>query len=861
MLGMKLFLKPNKQSNQDENNINYQMERREIINGAKNKSPDIIIKDIRNKKNSVEKKHVLKVRKDKNLKLPLNNNLNEQQNNDDENCITLDKEILKLWEDLKVTDTYKENFCKKLSYFKENIQENIIRKEKESLIKVLDRILVVTSAIIKRERKLKEFKTLDSVLIARSYIKPNEIINQAKNIIKEIKSYNIELYKALYELQKIFIYDAQHNKYDIFHMPNNYLFREDFFMRLQEDTKILYNSDLGNKLKIKNIFDPLLLYIDEDDQPDLKGLTDVLHWLNNHLVYTDYKITRKQKNNLKYVKISKKLNIDAKNPKIFQNHIISSNKYLDLRKNENTEKTSNDDQKIFQKKRDFIKSKNKLDKHNNSSISLYNENQSNDNLKSNQKIDKVEKINKNVNDHLIIEAVQIMKTDNISEEQGLFFYQGKIYELENLYKEFYANLSDDQKITFNINKDINCYGEGIFPMIILKKENGKIVSFISMQFSNEKEDSLCINTIGTLGNVQESLSDLMTLLQTKNIKYNLLLIDLYYKRTNNNTFELNKEINLIFKLLKFRWVKLENHDGIRFQKMKFTNDNYKLDDNKNDILPSYLFKIKSSLLISTGEKNDNNNINYKKEKEINRLNLNICENIFTQNQDELEKITKSGLKIDMDEDESIQNIYDKIKEKKLFSFGVNSNSEIKLNKNYWSYFESEFQSNTVSFATIKGAKYIRVKGNIQFFFEKETEQKYYMLISSDSNALILGNINNKTKNKIMEEYNQDLFSYFKFIYPKLTNDEMEEVKCIYLPKFNMDKNINMNNINSVINNIVNVEYSEKINSNMNDNISGLKFLYYDFDNKDVILDKPLLVVGININLQSDNPIMFCEIFE
>ena len=72
----------------------------------------------------------------------------------------------------------------------------------------------------------------------------------------------------------------------------------------------------------------------------------------------------------------------------------------------------------------------------------------------------------------------------------------------------------------------------------------------------------------------------------------------------------------------------------------------------------------------------------------------------------------------------------------------------------------------------------------------------------------------------------------------------------------------MNNINSSIKNIVNVEYSSKIISNYKENIKNIKTIQYDLQDNDVVLEMPLFLSGINIYLQNDdNPIVFCCIIE
>ena len=829
---------------------------------SQEESPDFIIKEHKNRKNSVEKKVLIKMKKEKDIisRIHGNNNsgfnqYNQLINNKNEtNHPLIDDEILKLWEEQKVTEVYKELFCKKLLYFRENVQELIIKKEKENLNRVRDRLYIVTSAFLSRERAIKEFRTLEAILLSRSYMNVREILIQGKKMVKEIQIQNIKLFKSLYELQRLFFYDSVHNKYDISKIPNNYLYKEDFFIKLQEDVKFLYESQLGSKLNIKNSFDPLLLYIDDEEQNDLKGLGETLLWLNNNLIYTNYKLPKKYRINKKFVKSNKKFNIDAGNSKNIVKPAFNLNKYLLHEKIENFDKTSNDNLKNNIKNKQIIeyKKKNGISKnYNNSNYDLDNNNIGN-NIISN---------NINNNNHVIIDAIKT-NPPNEPKNKGLFFYQGNISDLENLYRDFYNEVPENVRITFNLKNDINLYSEGIFPMIIIEKENDKLVSFISLQLSNDKENSLSINTIGTLRNVQECIQDVINFLSDNKINYNLLLIDLYYKKEDNK-YELDKEINLIFKLLKFRWLKLENLEGVRFQKMKYTNPDWRNDEENNQKLPIYLFELKSSLLISIGKKIENenkcnNNINNLNEKEINKLNLNICENIYSENKEELEKIFKSITGVDLDKNESIQNIYNKIKEKNLHIFNINN---INITENYWSYFSFESQISSMSMVNLNNNKYIRIKNDIQYFYDKDNAQEFYMFLSKNGNAYIIGNINNQTKNKILNEYDNNLYNFFKFIYPRLNSTENKEINCLYIPEFNFEKNINLNSISSSIENIVNVEYSAKIISNNQENVKDFKTIKYDLQKNDIILEKPFLLSGINIYLQNDNPIIFCSLIE
>ena len=60
--------------------------------------------------------------------------------------------------------------------------------------------------------------------------------------------------------------------------------------------------------------------------------------------------------------------------------------------------------------------------------------------------------------------------------------------------------------------------------------------------------------------IKNGINELLKFLSVKKINYQNLTIDLYYENINDNII-LNKEIDNIFRELKFKWIKLENLEG------------------------------------------------------------------------------------------------------------------------------------------------------------------------------------------------------------------------------------------------------------------------------------------------------------
>jgi hypothetical protein len=178
---------------------------------------------------------------------------------------------------------------------------------------------------------------------------------------------------------------------------------------------------------------------------------------------------------------------------------------------------------------------------------------------------------------------------------------------------YYNTIPNEQKIISNIKEDLMEYTKGINPMFIIKKNYGDITYFCSLEYSNEDENTLHISNFSINNNeIKNGIEELIKFLNEKKIIYQYLTIDLYYENKDGKLI-LNKEINDIFKSMKFKWSKLENKEGgIRYQKMKFTNPDYI----ENTFIDNYAMNFISGLIIYHGKNKAVKNISNSVEKDI-----------------------------------------------------------------------------------------------------------------------------------------------------------------------------------------------------------------------------------------------------
>ena len=179
-------------------------------------------------------------------------------------------------------------------------------------------------------------------------------------------------------------------------------------------------------------------------------------------------------------------------------------------------------------------------------------------------------------------------------------YDEKSYPpLDILYKAYIATVSNEIKISFKINQDINYYSSiGVSPKIIIFKENQTFLygmATLSYDPSQLYKKSLIITSISC----SKNYSIINTILQlvdycNKNLEYDELVLYLYFYQDENKKGEylLNEEYkNMIKTKTLFKWTALENSDNerkIKYHYKKSFDKNYIENKNSVKILNNYV---------------------------------------------------------------------------------------------------------------------------------------------------------------------------------------------------------------------------------------------------------------------------------
>jgi len=205
---------------------------------------------------------------------------------------------------------------------------------------------------------------------------------------------------------------------------------------------------------------------------------------------------------------------------------------------------------------------------------------------------------------------------------NIHFANESIKIFQKKYTEFYSQVNSEQKIAFKLQDNISEYIKGFNPKVLLAvdSESNKIIAICCVQYDSLYDNFLRLlikNFICLQYEKFELFANAFMNFILKNFPCEEIFFDLYYEFKNGN-FEVNSYLlNILKKSLGFKWTKLENKIGERYQKMsikvnqgvnmnlKTYNQNYQPginseDLNSNDKLDSKnnLFSLESENLMT-----------------------------------------------------------------------------------------------------------------------------------------------------------------------------------------------------------------------------------------------------------------------
>ncbi len=505
-----------------------------------------------------------------------------------------------------------------------------------------------------------------------------------------------------------------------------------------------------------------------------------------------------------------------------------------------------------------------------------------------------EDIQENIIEDTINEDIQI--------QNGYKYYiqvfNGNIYLFNEIFSDFIVKIPEEQKISFNIEDNLSKYICGIYPRILMLKNNkGKIQGLTIISFDPFSIENKSINLLLICSLTNEILSDILIDVKkyiSENLDYDEIRIEFFYGNKDGQ-FYLFKEIEKSIKDEgKFKWVNMEN-DGIN-RKIKYKYQN----PNKNNILFSsgkYILELKTASIVSFSSNDDKKEISYINSNNLNdfgiisifsemilhkNYKLSFChENTSSFNEflktlkfNKFKKITSDFIQNQLG---TFDEMKDFIKENLDSLTYMINDSLLKTSLIGTSLMKIEVAFETVIKTSINGYLYnIIVNNDIEVFSYKDEEdnnneiQLFYFVHSINENiSFIIHEFKNNSTFEYFVDNNSDdnknICDIFQIIYSKLKEQPEKLMRKIYLPSFKISnstivnkpsflkgtKLINENGKFQVesFNQIENFSLGIEINKN---NLTNSQIELENIDeNKDIVIKNDFLIALINPDLLSD----------
>ena len=165
------------------------------------------------------------------------------------------KYLKKSWDELGVTDEYKDNFIENILKINALERNNILEKEKITLTKLNNSLINLKKEIISREKNINSLHKYNNII--ENYIIEGNTINIHSNKFQEICNviiglrYNaINIVNQISNINKIIFTHKQ--KWNLKKIKEKFLYDPKYLNKMKEDLKFLKNSILSKFIEMNN---------------------------------------------------------------------------------------------------------------------------------------------------------------------------------------------------------------------------------------------------------------------------------------------------------------------------------------------------------------------------------------------------------------------------------------------------------------------------------------------------------------------------------------------------------------------------------------------------------------------------------
>ena len=171
--------------------------------------------------------------------------------------------LIDLWNDLGVTNKFRYQFNKSLYPLSNEEKEISIKNEIKNLNKFRKNLMKFTDDVTQREKNiqlLREYdKKVKSVFLKGAKKLNNSNLNDIIKIIEELRYNSINCVNSLIKVRELSYYKSLKGKYNFNKMNKNYIYNNDYLIKMKNDMNFLRNSYMGNYIDFTNgEIDPFL---------------------------------------------------------------------------------------------------------------------------------------------------------------------------------------------------------------------------------------------------------------------------------------------------------------------------------------------------------------------------------------------------------------------------------------------------------------------------------------------------------------------------------------------------------------------------------------------------------------------------
>jgi len=163
--------------------------------------------------------------------------------------------INNLWEELGVTKEYQEQFENYL--YDENLKMIMFYQEKESLQKFRNALMKLRKEILSRENNIESL--IKIIKILESQIIKENLLKEVINIIKALRLNAVNVVFYMMKVRELSFYYYFQGKFDLTQIKKEYLYNNNYLIKMTDDLNFLNNSILSKYIEFNNYpVDPFL---------------------------------------------------------------------------------------------------------------------------------------------------------------------------------------------------------------------------------------------------------------------------------------------------------------------------------------------------------------------------------------------------------------------------------------------------------------------------------------------------------------------------------------------------------------------------------------------------------------------------